>query len=36
MEAMIIMMVVIWVLVPCGLIGTCQSFGEKYCLHLQG
>jgi hypothetical protein len=25
-----------WVLVPCGLIGRCQHFGETYCLHLEG
>jgi hypothetical protein len=25
-----------WVSAPCRLIGRCQSFGETYCLHLQG
>jgi hypothetical protein len=30
------MMMFFWVLVPCRLVGTCQRFGETYCLHLQG
>jgi hypothetical protein len=30
------MMKFFWVLAPCRLNGTCQRFGETYCLHLQG
>jgi hypothetical protein len=27
---------VLWIVTPCGLVGTYQRFGETYCLHLQG
>jgi hypothetical protein len=30
------MMMMIWVLALCGLVGRCQRFGETYCRHLQG
>jgi hypothetical protein len=29
------MMIMIWVLTLCRLVGRCQRFGETYCLHLQ-
>jgi hypothetical protein len=28
-------LILFWVLVPCRLVGRCQSFGGTYCLHLQ-
>jgi hypothetical protein len=31
-----LLMLVLWVVTPYGLIGGYQSFGETYCLHLQG
>jgi hypothetical protein len=30
------MMLVSWVLAPCGFVDRCQRFGETCCLHLQG
>jgi hypothetical protein len=30
-----LMMMFVWVLAPCRLVGRCQRFGEAYCLHLQ-
>jgi hypothetical protein len=33
--AVTIMMMLFWVLAPCGLVGRRQLFGETYCLHLQ-
>jgi hypothetical protein len=31
-----LLMMFFWVLTPYRLVGRCQSFGETYCLHLQG
>jgi hypothetical protein len=31
-----LLMIMFWVVVPCGFIGRCQHCGETYCPHLQG
>jgi hypothetical protein len=33
---MILLVLFLWDLAPCRLVGRCQRFGETYCLHLQG
>jgi hypothetical protein len=33
---LVLMMLLLWVVTPCRLVGRCQRFGETYCLHLQG
>jgi hypothetical protein len=30
------MLLLFWVMTPCGLVSRYQRFGETYCLHLQG
>jgi hypothetical protein len=34
--AMKMLMLVFWVVMPCGLVDRCKRFGRTYCLHLQG